>query len=162
MRKNLLAFPLALCGLAFGAVAAPQPGQNPPPPPVQINTDFVADMLRAATAFNALVQNVNVRQTLQQAGVPRDSVDANGRPIKHAAAVLGAGAGAGAAIGAMTGKQKGMLIGAAAGGAAALIIDQIIQHREAQAASVPPQMPAPDAAPREPKHLIERQPPLNQ
>src|ERR1700731_1670707 len=85
--------------------------------------------MRGAAMFNGMVQNMNLNRTLHESGVAPDSTDANGRPIKHTAAVPGAGAGIGLAVGGLTGNEKNAMIGAAVGGASALIIDQIVQHQ---------------------------------
>jgi hypothetical protein len=116
-------------------LALAEPQTTPPTAPtsapmnLQLNTEFLNDLMRSAAIFNGMVQNMNLNRTLHESGVAPDSTDANGRQIKHTAAVLGAGAGAGLAVGSMTGSQKGAIIGAAVGGASALIIDQILQHQ---------------------------------
>ncbi len=117
---------LCMTGLA---VAAPQTTPANPPVNIQLNTEFLNDLMRSAAMFNGMVQNLNLNKTLHESGVSPDSTDANGRPVKHTAAVLGAGAGIGLAVGGMTGNQKNAMIGAAVGGASALIIDQIMQHQ---------------------------------
>jgi hypothetical protein len=117
---------LCMTGLA---VAAPQTTPANPPVNIQLNTEFLNDLMRSAAMFNGMVQNLNLNKTLHESGVTPDSTDANGRPVKHTAAVLGAGAGIGLAVGGMTGNQKNAMIGAAVGGASALIIDQIMQHQ---------------------------------
>jgi len=111
------------------AIAAPQTTPANPPASIQLNTEFLSDLMRSAAMFNGMVQNLNLNKALHESGVTADSTDANGRPVKHTAAVLGAGAGVGLAVGGMTGNQKSAMIGAAVGGASALIIDQILQHQ---------------------------------
>jgi len=120
---------IALLCMSGLALAEPQTTPANPQVNVQLNTEFLNDMMRSAAIFNGMVQNLNLNRTFQESGVAPDSIDANGRPIKHAAAVLGAGAGIGLAVGGMTGNQKNAMIGAAVGGASALIIDQILQHQ---------------------------------
>lgn len=146
-----------LCVTAM-AVAEPQNSPAPASVNVQLNTEFLNDLMRSAIIFNGMVQNLNLNRTLHESGVAPDSTDPNGRPIKRTAAVLGAGAGVGVAVGGMTGGQKGAMIGAIAGGAGALIIDQIIQHQQAAKARQ-----AADAyrdsqpySDREPRHFKER------
>ena len=117
---------LCMTGLAL---AEPQTTPANPQVNIELNTEFLNDLMRSAAMFNGMVQNLNLNRTLHESGVAPDSTDANGRPIKHAAAVLGAGAGIGLAVGGMTGNQKNAMIGAAVGGASALIIDQILQHQ---------------------------------
>src|SRR6266436_3738131 len=117
---------LCVTGLAL---AEPQTTPANPQVNIQLNTEFLNDLMRSAAMFNGMVQTMNLNRTLHESGVAPDSTDANGRPIKHTAVVLGAGAGVGLAVGSMTGSQKGAMIGAAVGGASALIIDQILQHQ---------------------------------
>ena len=133
MRKVVARAGMALFSMAALAVAEPQPSA-PASVNVQLNTEFLNDLMRSAIVFNGMVQNLNLNRTLHESGVAPDSTDPNGRPIKRTAAVLGAGAGVGVAVGGMTGGQKGAMIGAIAGGAGALIIDQIMQHQQAQRA----------------------------
>jgi hypothetical protein len=123
---GIATIPLCMTGLAL---AEPQTTPANPQVNIQLNTEFLNDMMRSAAIFNSMVQNMNLNRTLHESGVAADSTDANGRPIKHTAAVVGAGAGVGLAVGGMTGSQKGAMIGAAVGGASALIIDQILQHQ---------------------------------
>jgi hypothetical protein len=129
MHKTMIG--IATTFLCMAGVASAEPQTTPPKPSVniQLNTEFLNDLMRSAAMFNGMVQNLNLNRTLHESGVAPDSADANGRPIKHTAAVLGAGAGVGLAVGGMTGSQKGAMIGAAVGGASALIIDQILQHQ---------------------------------
>jgi hypothetical protein len=119
--------------------AAPQP-QAPAPVIPQADIQFAADVLRTAAAFNAMVTNMNLPQTLRPGATPTDQ---NGRPVNREAVVIGAGAGIGAAIGAMSGKQNGALIGAAAGAASALIVDQILKQRQPVNNSPAPIAPIP-------------------
>jgi len=118
--------------LAMTVMAAAQ-GPGPAPGPsvnVQLNTEFLNDLMRSAIIFNGMVQGLNLHQALHDSGVASDGHNSN---AQHAAAVLGAGAGAGAAVGGMTGGQKGAVIGAVAGGAGAYLIDQVVQHQQAKA-----------------------------
>jgi hypothetical protein len=117
---------LCITGLAL---AEPQTTPAKPQVNIQLNTEFLNDMMRSAAMFSGMVQSMNLNRTLHESGVAPDSTDANGRQVKHTAAVLGAGAGVGLAVGGMTGNQKGAMIGAVVGGASALIIDQILQHQ---------------------------------
>jgi len=127
--KTTIAIATTLLCMTGGALAEPQTTPANPPVNIQLNTEFLNDLMRSAAMFNGMVQNLNLNRTLHESGVAPDSTDANGRPIKHTAAVLGAGAGIGLAVGGMTGNQKNAMIGAAVGGASALIIDQILQHQ---------------------------------
>src|SRR5579864_3380450 len=113
MFKTTIAIATTLLCMTGLALAEPQTTPANPQVNVQLNTEFLNDLMRSAAMFNGMVQNLNLNRTLHQSGVAPDSTDANGRPIKHTAAVLGAGAG----------------IGLAVGGASALIIDQILQHQ---------------------------------
>jgi hypothetical protein len=129
MYKTTIGIATTLLCMTGLAVAAPQPTPANPPVNIQMNTEFLNDLMRSAAMFSGMVQNLNLNRTLHESGVAPDSTDPNGRPIKHTAAVLGAGAGIGLAVGGMTGNQKNAMIGAAVGGASALIIDQILQHQ---------------------------------
>jgi len=129
MYKTTIVLVTTLLCMTGLALAEPQTTPANPQVNVQLNTEFLNDLMRSAAMFNGMVQNLNLNKTLHESGVAPDSTDANGRPIKHAAAVLGAGAGIGLAVGGMTGNQKNAMIGAAVGGASALIIDQILQHQ---------------------------------
>ena len=132
MRKALT---LALSGLVYGGFALAQSqGVPAPPPPAapadQITPQVLGEMLKSASTFHNLVQNLNLERTvgpdvhlLGKDGLPHHSVE-------RTATTIGAGAGAGAAIGAMTKSQNGVLIGALIGGASGLIIDEILKHRE--------------------------------
>ena len=128
-KKNMFGIATTLLCMTGLAVAEPQTTPAKPQVNIQLNTEFLNDLMRSAAMFNGMVQNLNLNRTLHESGVAADSTDVNGRPIKHTAAVLGAGAGVGLAVGGMTGNQKGAMIGAAIGGASALIIDQILQHQ---------------------------------
>lgn len=127
--KTVMGIATAFLCMTGLALAAPQTTPANPSVNLQLNTEFLNDLIRSAAMFNGMVQNMNLNKTLHESGVAPDSTDPNGRQIKHTAAVLGAGAGAGLAVGGMTGSQKGAMIGAAVGGASALIIDQILQHQ---------------------------------
>ena len=139
-----------LLGVTVMAVAEPQTTQPKPTVNVQINTEFLNDLMRSAMIFNGMVQNLNLKQTLHESGVTPDST-------KHTAAVLGAGAGVGLAVGGMTGGQKGALIGAVAGSAGAFVIDQIVQHQQAAKERLANQDQQPyQYNDREPRHFKER------
>ena len=127
--KSMIGIVTTLLCTSGLALAEPQTTPANPPVNIQLNTEFLNDVMRSAAMFNGMVQNLNLNKTLRESGVAPDSTDANGRPVKHTAAVLGAGAGVGLAVGGMTGNQKSAMIGAAVGGASALIIDQILQHQ---------------------------------
>ena len=129
LSKTMIGIAATLLCTAGMAFAEPQTTPANPQVNIQLNTEFLNDLMRSAAMFSGMVQNMNLNRTLHESGVSPDSADANGRPIKHTAAVLGAGAGVGLAVGGMTGSQKGAMIGAAVGGASALIIDQILQHQ---------------------------------
>jgi hypothetical protein len=126
-----ITFGIATTLLCMSGLAMAEPQTTPANPQVniQLNTEFLNDLMRSAAMFNGMVQNLNLNRTIHESGVAPESTDPNGRPIKHTAAVLGAGAGIGLAVGGMTGSQKNAMIGAAVGGASALIIDQILQHQ---------------------------------
>ena len=137
-------------GMAVMAVAEPQTTPPQPTVNVQINTEFLNDLMRSAMIFNGMVQNLNLNKTLHDSGVTSDNT-------KHTAAVLGAGAGVGLAVGGMTGSQKGALIGAVAGTAGAFVIDQIVQHQQAAKARLANQdNPQYQYNEREPQHFKER------
>ena len=115
--------------LAFGGTLAL--AQAPAPQPNQITPQVLGEMLRTATTFHDLVQNLNLNKSLGPDvhvsgpdGLPEHSVT-------RTAETIGAGAGVGAAIGGMSHNQNGVLIGALIGGAGGLIIDEILKHREA-------------------------------
>jgi hypothetical protein len=115
--------------LAFGSTLAL--AQAPASQPNQITPQVLGEMLRTATTFHDLVQNLNLSKSLgPDVHVPRP----DGLPehsVIRTAETIGAGAGAGAAIGGMTHNQNGVLIGALIGGAGGLIVDEILKHREA-------------------------------
>src|ERR1700741_921081 len=121
MYKITTGIATALLCMSGLALAEPQTTPANPQVNVQLNTEFLNDLMRSAAMFNGMVQNLNLNRTLHESGVAPDSTDANGRPIKHTAAVLGAGAGIGLAVGGMTGSQKGPMIGAAGGRARARV-----------------------------------------
>jgi hypothetical protein len=158
--KTLASVGILLVGMTV--IAAAEPQRTPPPAPVnvQINTEFLNDLMRSAMMFNAMVQNLNLNKTLHESGVSPDSTDPNGRPMKRAAAVLGAGAGVGVAVGGMTGGQKGAVIGAIAGSAGASVLDQIVQHQAAKArlANADNYRDNHPDNDREPQHFKERVP----
>lgn len=139
-----------LLGMTVMAVAEPQTTGPKPQMNVQLNTEFLNDLMRSAMIFNGMVQNLNLNKTLHDSGVTPDST-------KHTAAVLGAGAGVGLAVGGMTGSQKGALIGAVAGTAGAFVIDQIVQHQQAAKARLANQdQQQYQYNDREPQHFKER------
>lgn len=110
------------------AAFAQNPAPVSPAPSNQLTPQVLADMLRSATSFHDLVQNLN-----QSLGPDVHTIGPNGLPqhsVERTAATIGAGAGVGAAIGAMSHKQNGVLIGAFIGGAGGLIVDEIVKHRE--------------------------------
>lgn len=115
----------------FAAVAFAQTPAPPPPQPApanQLTPQVLADMLRSATTFHDLVQNLD-----KSLGPDVHTIGPNGLPqhsIERTAATIGAGAGVGAAIGSMSHKQNGVLIGAFIGGAGGLILDEILKHHE--------------------------------
>ena len=113
-----------LFGITVMAVADPQTTAPKPPVTLQLNTEFLNDLMRSAMIFNGMVQNLNLNRALHESGVTSDG-------SRRTAAVLGAGAGVGLAVGGMTGSQKGAMIGAVAGSAGAYVIDQLVQHQQA-------------------------------
>lgn len=152
--KSFACVGVVLFGMAATAVAEPQAGEAKPTVNVQINTEFLNDLMRSAMIFNGMVQNLNLNRTLHESGVTAEN-------SKHTAAVLGAGAGVGLAVGGMTGSQKGALIGAVAGSAGAFVIDQIVQHQQAAKARLanqdnPQDNPQYQYNEREPRHFKER------
>ena len=76
----------------YTAVAEPQGSAPRPLVNVQLNTEFLNDLMRSAMIFNGMVQNLNLNKTLHDSGVAPDS---NTTQMKRTAAVLGAGAGIG-------------------------------------------------------------------
>ena len=133
---------ILLTGVTLFAAPQPQtPPQAGPPAAVipQVDLQFVADVMRTAAAFNAMVKSMNLPQAFNPSA---QVTDQSGRPVNHQAAALGAGAGIGAAVGAMTGKRNGALIGAAVGGTSALVIEEILKHPQPNYHPKPPS-PAP-------------------
>lgn len=118
---------LWLSAFALAQPPAPPPSQQPAN---QLTTQVLADMLRSATSFHDLVQNLNLNRSL---GPDVHEIGPSGLPqhsIERTAATIGAGAGVGVAIGELSPRPNGVLIGAFIGGAGGLIIDEIIKHRE--------------------------------
>jgi hypothetical protein len=125
-----------------GLILAQAPAQSPRPPLPNSSTtsganqwtpQILGEMLRSATTFHELVDNMNLSKSF---GADQHVQGPDGRlqhPLERTAQTIGAGAGAGAAIGAMTHSQNGVLIGALVGGAGGLIIDEILKHREQSA-----------------------------
>ena len=128
--------------LVSSLALAQSPAQTPPPArpnlphtqaapaPNQLTPQVLGEMLRSATTFHELVENMNLNKSF---GPDQHIQGPDGRfrhPVERTAQTIGAGAGAGAAIGAMTHSQNGVLIGAIVGSAGGLIIDQILKHRE--------------------------------
>jgi len=158
---------LVRLGMAMLAMTVMASAQSPAPAPpasvnVQINTQFLNDLMRSAIIFNGMVQGLNVHQALHDSGVVSDG---RATSAQRAAAVLGAGAGAGMAVGGMTGGQKGAVIGAIAGASGAYVIDQIVQHQAAKARQANADnyrdnyRDNPQPNDREPQHFKERVPP---
>ena len=111
-----------------GFAQTPVPAPASPSPSNQLTPQVLAEMLRSATTFHDLVQNLN-----QSLGPDVHTIGPNGVPqhsIERTATTIGAGAGVGAAIGAMSHKQNAVLVGAFIGGAGGLILDEILKHRE--------------------------------
>src|SRR5665213_312339 len=139
-----------LLGMTVMAVADPQTTGPKPQVNVQLNTEFLNDLMRSAMIFNGMVQSLNLNKTLHDSGVSSDGA-------KRTAAVLGAGAGVGLAVGGMTGSQKGAMIGAVAGSAGAYVIDQIVQHQAVAKARLANQdNPQYQYNDRAPQHFKER------
>lgn len=137
MNRFLATFPAVIC---FSSLAMAQ--QPAPAPSNQLTPQVLADMLRSATSFHDLVQNLNLNKSL---GADVHTVGPNGLPqhsVERTAATIGAGAGVGAAIGEMTHNPNGVLIGAFIGGAGGLVVDEIVKHRE-QTHPKPVVVPAP-------------------
>jgi hypothetical protein len=154
----------AVTFLSLGGLAVAQSQAQPQAPSNQLTPQVLGEMLRSATTFHQLVENLNLNKNfgpdvhvLGPDGVPQHSV-------ARTAETIGAGAGVGAAIGGMTKGQNAVLIGALIGGAGGLIVDQILKHKEEtqQNKVVYPPAPAqpvnPDGAPA--RGFRER--PLNQ
>jgi hypothetical protein len=138
---------LILCGgfaLAQKPVQTPQPGRAPAhpnahaanpqaaPTPGRLTPQMLGEMLRAATTFHELAQNLNIGKLL---GPDQHVAGPDGQlhhSMERTAQTVGAGAGAGAAIGAMTHSQNGVLIGALIGAGSGMILDQILKAREDQ------------------------------
>jgi len=114
----------------MSALALAQTPPPAPPPSNQLSTQALADMLRTATGFHDLVQNLNLNRSI---GPDVHTIGPNGLPqhsVERTAVTIGAGAGVGAALGQMSHSSNGVLIGAFLGGAGVLIVDEIIKHRE--------------------------------
>src|ERR1019366_4966692 len=84
--KTFASAGVVLLGMTVMAVAEPQTTAPQPTVNVQINTEFLNDLMRSAMIFNGMVQNLNLNKTLHDSCVTSDNT-------KHTAAVLGAGAG---------------------------------------------------------------------
>ena len=116
--------------IAMSTLALAQTPAPAPPPSNQLTTQALADMLRTATGFHDLVQNLNLSKSL---GPDVHTIGPNGLPqhsVERTAATIGAGAGVGAALCQMSHNPNGVLIGAFLGGAGGLIVDEILKHRE--------------------------------
>jgi len=171
MRKRLSCSALLiLCGgfaFAQAPVQKPQgdrPGNsNPPaansqPAPGKLTPQMLGEMLRSASTFHELVENLNVNKLL---GPDQHVVGPDGQSrhsMDRTAQTVGAGAGAGAAIGAMTHSQNGVLIGALIGAGSGMIVDQILREREAQKAKADraPASGVYDAPADRPRELLTR------
>jgi len=121
-----------VCLLSFSSLSNAQaPAQT-----TTLSTKTLADMLRSASSFHDLVQNLN-----RSLGPDVHVVGPNGT-IQHSpertAVIIGAGAGVGAAIGEMSRSSNGVMVGAIVGGAGGLVLDQILKHREQVRVTVPP------------------------
>ncbi|HLX43828.1 MAG TPA: hypothetical protein VKR43_10355 [Bryobacteraceae bacterium] len=122
--------------LAYSGLALAQQPTQPAPSQAghaadQLTPQVLGEMLRSATTFHQLVQNLDLSKSL---GPDQHVLGSDGRshhPLDRTAETIGAGVGAGAAIGAMSHSQNGVLIGALVGGAGGLIVDEIVKHREA-------------------------------
>jgi hypothetical protein len=96
----------------------------------QLNPQMLGEVLRSATTFHQLVENMNLSNSL---GPDQHVVGPDGQAhhsLERTAATIGAGAGAGAAIGGMSKSSNGVLIGALIGSAGGLIVDQIVRRQE--------------------------------
>ena len=151
--------PIAAVGLfsLSGFVMAQAPA---PAPSNQLTPQVLGEMLRSATTFHQLVENLNLKKNF---GADDHVAGPDGTPqhsITRTAETIGAGAGVGAAIGGMTKNQNGVLIGALVGGAGGLIIDQILKHKEEQQNKASAAPVAPTAQPLDrdgtPLHFRER------
>lgn len=158
MRKVLAT--VALGFLCLGGAAMAQSQQ--PAASNQLTPQVLGEMLRSATTFHELVQNLNLNKNF---GPDVHQIGPDGLPqhsITRTAETIGAGAGVGAAIGGMTKAQNGVLIGALIGSAGGLIIDQILKHKEETSqnkAAYPPAAPivTPDPTPmRAPRGFAQR------
>ncbi|HLH37882.1 MAG TPA: hypothetical protein VKX39_01940 [Bryobacteraceae bacterium] len=111
-----------LCAIANAQTPPAQPAPDP-------NAQFVDQVLRTATAVQALVKSMNLDKALAAQSVypPGDP-----RSLQRTAEFIGVGAGVGLALGEMAHSQKGALIGAAAGSAGGLIVDQVLRHQAAR------------------------------
>jgi hypothetical protein len=177
MRKRLSCSALLiLCGGFAFAQAPPQtpvqkpqgdrPANSNPPPansqtapnPGKLTPQMLGEMLRSASTFHELVENLHVNNLL---GPDQHVVGPDGQSrhsMDRTAQTVGAGAGAGAAIGAMTHSQNGVLIGALIGAGSGMIVDQILREHEAQKAKAA-SAPAPgveDAPADRPRQLLTR------
>ena len=129
-------FALVLCGLiCLSGLALAQAQPPSAPPSDQLSPKVLAEMLRSASTFHDLVQNVNKSLGPDVHTVTPDGVSHHS--LERTAVTMGAGAGVGAAIGAMSHNQKGVLIGALVGTAGGLIIDEVVKHREQTRAQAP-------------------------
>jgi hypothetical protein len=146
-RLSFAASALVLCGgfaLAQTNVQTPQPERAPAHPNSQaanpqaaptrgrLTPQMLGEMLRSATTFHELAQNLNIGKLL---GPDQHVIGPDGQlhhSMERTAQTVGAGAGAGAAIGAMTHSQNGVLIGALIGAGSGMILDQILKERENQ------------------------------
>src|SRR5579883_1804683 len=118
----IVAFSL-ICFSALSLAQSSTPAQANP-----ITPQVLAEMLRSASSFHDLVQNLN-----KSLGPDVHTVGPDGQvhhSINRTAATIGAGAGVGAAIGGMSHKPDAMMMGAFIGGAGGLILDEILRHRE--------------------------------
>ncbi len=109
-----------ICLLSFNSLSNAQTNT--------LSTQTLAEMLRSASSFHDLVQNLN-----KSLGPDVHAVGPNGtlqHSAERTAVTIGAGAGVGAAIGEMTKSPNGVLVGALLGGAGGLVVDQILKHRE--------------------------------
>jgi hypothetical protein len=139
-----------LSAVAFAQAPQPAPRNVPAPnatAPAANQAQMLADMLRSAATFHAMVQSLNLQAAL---GPDRHVIGPDGREhhsMERTAETIGAGAGAGAAVGAMTHSQNGVMIGALVGAGAAIVIDQILRDREEQRLRASAAVPSPQAAP---------------
>src|SRR5690349_24746118 len=97
--------------ISMSALALAQTPPPAPPPSNQLSTQALADMLRTATGFHDLVQNLNLNRSI---GPDVHTIGPNGlpqHPVERTAVTIGAGAGVGAALGQMSHSPNGVLIG---------------------------------------------------